>query len=445
VKPVKDRAKAAAKRGASASTAAKGGGHKWTFLPRFRANAFGWKSQPAMARIKEAIAEIKKIAKSDPLLAAEGAVVFLERVSPALAHVDGSSGAMGSAVNWAIGELAPIIGHAPADAKTRNGWLERLYEAHRADQTPWIESLADHWGQLCGSKEVASQWADRLMPETRIALNPDRSGRTFFHGTSACLSALYRAERFDELIDLLRVDSIWPYKRWAVKALVDAGKKAEAIRYAESCRSARHNERAIDLICEEILLSSGMAEEAYARYGLRANQGHMTNLATFRAIVKKYPHKAAKDILDDLVKTTPGEEGKWFAAAKEAGLYDEALALARRSPCDPKTLTRASRDYIDEQPAFAAEAGLLALHWLVEGYGYEITGLDVWDAYQSAMTAAERLENTDEAKKRIRLVLATPGKSGDFIRKALSLAFGTGEQREDRGEMRMPRKRGRQQ
>jgi hypothetical protein len=32
-------------------------------------------------------------------------------------------------------------------------------------------------------------------------------------------------------------------------------------------------------------------------------------------------------ILADLVETTPGEEGKWFAAAKDAGLYEEALAL----------------------------------------------------------------------------------------------------------------------
>src|SRR6266852_4299971 len=36
----------------------------------------------------------------------------------------------------------------------------------------------------------------------------------------------------------------------------------------------------------------------------------------------------------------PGDEDKWFAAAKEAGLYDEALALASASACDPRTLTR---------------------------------------------------------------------------------------------------------
>jgi hypothetical protein len=84
-----------------------------------------------------------------------------------------------------------------------------------------------------------------------------------------------------------------------------------------------------------------------------------TYLATFRAVAKKYPHKKASEVLADLVKTTPGDEGKRFAAAKEAGLYDEALALASRTPCDPKTLTRAARDLADRQPAFAAQAGLL--------------------------------------------------------------------------------------
>ena len=83
------------------------------------------------------------------------------------------------------------------------------------------------------------------------------------------------------------------------------------------------------------------------------------------------------------MKTTPGKEAKWFAAAKEAGLYDEAIELARLSPCDPKTLTRAACDFAERQPAFALDAGLLALHWLVEGYGYEISSTDVWAAYSS--------------------------------------------------------------
>jgi hypothetical protein len=397
--------------------------HTWEFKARFRRHAFGWKSQPAITRVRQAVAEIKKVAKRDPLLAADGAIAFLERVSAALEHVDSSSGSIGSAVNNAIDDLVPIIASAPADAKTREAWLERLYEAHQEDQIPYIERLADRWGDLCASKEVASAWADRLIDLTRQALGPDRTQRPFFKGTSACLSALYRAERYDELIDLLRVDTLWDYKQWAVRALAAKGQKAEALRYAESCRSPYASDFAVDATCEEILLSSGLVDEAYARYGVRANRGG-TYLATFRALAKRYPHKAPSEILADLVKTTPGDEGKWFAAAKEAGLYDEALALARRTPCDPKTLARAARDFAEDRPAFAVEAGMLSLEWLVQGYGYEITGSDVWDAYRATLAAADRLGTQAQVKDRVRKLVAAEGTSDRFVTKVIGRELG---------------------
>ncbi len=169
-----------------------------------------------------------------------------------------------------------------------------------------------------------------------------------------------------------------------MKALAAMGRKSEAIRYAESCRGPWTNDNDVNRLCEEILLSSGFIDEAYRGYGLLANRAG-TYLGTFRAVAEKYPHKSGRDILRDLVGTTPGEEGKWFAAAKEEGLYDEALALASSSPCDPRTLTRAARDLATEQADFAMGAGLLALHWLVHGYGYEVIGADVWAAYSSTM------------------------------------------------------------
>lgn len=399
----------------------KAGTHKWEFKARFRRHAFGWKSQPAITRIKQAVAEIRKVAKQEPVIGAEGAVLFLERLSPAIEQVDSSSGSIGTAVNNAIDELVLIISSAPADAKTREAWLERLFEAHRNDDIPYIESVADHWDELCGSKELASAWADRLIDLTRIALSPDRSLRGHFHGTSACLGALYRAERFDELIALLSADVIWPYKRWAVRALAATGKKAEALRYAEACRSPWASDYEIDSMCEELLLSSGMVDEAYARYGLRANRGG-TYLATFRAVSKRYPHKPVHDVLADLAKTTPGDEGKWFAAAKEAGLYDDALALASRSPCDPRTLTRAARDYVEKQPAFALSAGMLALDWLGQGYGYEITSVDVWEAYRSTLAAAERLDCAAHAKEHLRKLVAADGAT--FVRQVLGRELG---------------------
>jgi hypothetical protein len=263
--------------------------------------------------------------------------------------VDSSSGSIGTAVNRAIAALVPIVSKAPADSATRARWLERLFEAHADDDIPYIELLADHWGELCASKETASAWADRLLGVTRMALSPDPARHGFFHGTSACLSALFAAERHEEIVDLVRGDLIWPYKRWAMKALAAQDKKDEAIGYAEACRSPWASDHDIDALCEEILLTSGLVEEAYRRYGLTANRTG-TYLAWFRAVKKKYPHKAPREILTDLVEQTPGEEGKWFAAAKDAKLFDEAIALANRTPTDPRTLSRAARELRRREP-----------------------------------------------------------------------------------------------
>lgn len=399
--------------------------HKWEWRACFRRHAFGWKSQPAISRVKQAVAEIKKVAKKDPIVAAEGAVTFLERVSAALEHVDSSSGSMGTAVNNAIAELVPIVARAPADAKTRAAWLERLWEAYQEDEIPYIELLGDHWGLLCASKELASEWADRLEGLVRMAWSKDPNLRGFFKGTSNCLSALIAAERYDDVLALLELApyNMWHDRQYGVKALSALGKKTEAIRYAEERRAINDSPSAIARACEDVLLSSGLTDDAYRRYGLIANQ-HGTYLATFRAVAKKYPHKAAGEILADLVRTTPGDEGKWFAAAKDAGLYDQALALASRSPCDPKTLTRAARDYAAKQPAFAVEAGLLALYWLVQGYGYEITGIDVWDAYRSTLAAAERHGNSADVKERIHKLVASEGVGERFVSKVLGRELG---------------------
>ena len=86
-----------------------------------------------------------------------------ERLSPALEQVDSSSGSIGAAVGYAISELVPLIEHAPAEKPRRDAWLERLFEAHQADEIPFIEQLTDHWGNLCANDETASAWADRLI------------------------------------------------------------------------------------------------------------------------------------------------------------------------------------------------------------------------------------------------------------------------------------------
>ena len=400
--------------------------YKWIFPARFRAGAYGWKSSRlACQRLREAVSEIKKVAKKEPDIAAEGVVRLIEKLWPALEHVDSSSGALGSAVNKTLDDLIPLIVKATVDAKTRNKWLERLWQAMEDDGVDYLGPLGDRWGELCGSLETANQWADELIPTLRSCWTDPNPGN-YFHGTTACLSCLLVAGRYQELLDLLALDRkpFWHYRRYGVEALLAMGKKSEALKYAEASRGLNQPDSAIDQACEEILISSGLHDEAYRRYGLRAAQGN-SYLARFRAVAKRYPMMAPADILADLIKTTPGEEGKWFATAKELKLYEFALQLADQSPCEPKTLTRAARDFLESEPEFALGAAMAALGWLNEGWGYEVTSVDVIEAHDRAMDAATRLNKADDVAERIRHLVEANDNSGaqnaarQFVREAL--------------------------
>ena len=392
--------------------------HKWTFRARFRRHAFGWRSQPAIKRIREAVSELKKAARHDPVLAAEGAVLFLEKVSPAIEQVDSSSGSIGTAVNKAIDVLVELIAGAPAAEDMRATWLERLWTACVNDHIPYLERLGDHWGELCASPAVASLWADELIDQCREAWSSELW--VWFKGNTHCLSALLAAGRHEELLELIDLAPVktWHYRKYGVKALAAMDRKAEAIRYAEESRGLNDHPIAIARACEDVLLSSGLTDEAYERYGLVANETG-TNLAWFRAVAKTYPHKSKAEVLAVLVAHTPGEEGKWFAAAKSAKLYDEAIALANRAPCSPKTLTRAARDFAEKRPGFALEAGMAALRWLVEGYGYEITSADVRAAYSHTMEAAEHAGVADKTRARIRALVARETFGERFVTRIL--------------------------
>jgi hypothetical protein len=396
--------------------------HKWEFQARFRRGAFGWRgTAPATKRINEAISEIKKVARTDPVLAAEGTVVFLSRLSPALENIDSSSGAIGDAVNRAIEKLVPIIAGAPVDEPARSAWLERLWQALNDDGMAYIEILGEFCGELCATPALASQWADRLLP---IVQTTFRDRGSYFNGTTPCLSALLKAARYQELLDLLETAPFvwWTYRQWGFQALVAQGKRAHALRYAEASRSQTDNSAVpIARACEQLLLQSGMVDEAYRRYAIAASLHESTFVARFRSLAKRYPTKEPATLLADLVASTPGEAGKWFAAAKSAGLFEAAIALANVGPTDPKTLTRAARDHIDKRPEFALEASLAALHWFGRGYGFDVTSLDIVEAYGHGLRAAESLGRSDEFRARAAAVI----EDGDsFVRKSLRLARG---------------------
>ena len=177
-----------------------------------------------------------------------------------------------------------------------------------------------------------------------------------------------------------------------MQALAAKGQKAEALRYAESCREPLgERPRRSTRTCEEILLSSGLIDEAYARYGVRANRGG-TYLATFRAVAKKYPHKAARrdprrsreDHARRRGQVVRGGEGRGPLRRGARAREPHAVRSQRRSRAPRATTPRSS-------PASRSAPGCSALSWLVQGYGYEITSVDVWDAYRATLLAADRL------------------------------------------------------
>jgi hypothetical protein len=276
--------------------------HEWNFEARLRRGTFGWRGTAlASERITEAVSEISKAARSDPILAAHGMVVLLSRLSSALENIDSLSGAIGSAVHRAIAKLVRTIASAPAEEPTRSAWLERLWEAFNVDDIQYIESLEHSLGELGVAPAPAAQWANRLLPIMQANF---RERGSYFGETTPFLSALLRAERYGELLDLVeRAPFVWwTYRRWGFHANVAQGKRADALRYAKKSSSETDNSAAaIARACGELLAQSGISEEAYRRYAVAAVTYESTYLARIRSLPKKYPTKAPATLLADLV------------------------------------------------------------------------------------------------------------------------------------------------
>jgi len=231
--------------------------HIWEFKSRLRTRAFGWKnSNLARQRLKEAVAEIKCVARTDPVTAGDGVVTLMERIWPAFQNIDTSSGALGGVVCWAPQKLLPIASAAAADRKTRDRWLDPLWEAVEDDGVDYLSVIRDRWGELCGSCEVASRWADRFLGLLRAAWSDPRPGN-YLRGTSVCLSSLLGAGRHEELfgaLALLRF-AFWHYRNSVYRRCLSEGRTEEALAYAEASRGLNQPDASIDAACEKILRS----------------------------------------------------------------------------------------------------------------------------------------------------------------------------------------------
>ncbi len=100
--------------------------HVWAFEQHFGTGALSQRKELATEHIEHAVIEIKRTAETDELLAAEGAVLFLERLSPRIDQIEGTAWKVNTSVFRAVEALSPMIAAAPAEEDVKNLWLERL-------------------------------------------------------------------------------------------------------------------------------------------------------------------------------------------------------------------------------------------------------------------------------------------------------------------------------
>ena len=371
--------------------------HKWAFRHSMRAGALGWRgSAKAVERLRSARTEIRAVHRADPVAAAEGVVALAERIWPAFEHVDTSSGALGGAVRRTLDDLVPILIAAPADERTRAQWLDRLREAVAEDGVDYLAPISECFGEIAAHPALINLHADRDLDLVRATWS-DHARFTHVATATLTLSCLLEAGRHDELLALLAMKKtrLWFDEKFAAEALLRQGRddaalaRAAALMQEDRQPYGRHD---IARFCEAILVRQGKADEAYRRFGLPAAAGN-TWLAMWRDLVKRYPERDARALLQDLI-ALHGRKGKWFAAAKTAGHLDIALDCAADHEAAPATLIRAARDFTARDPAFAADVALHAIRHLLTGRGYEATPLDIDTAVDHLMAASRRVDRT---------------------------------------------------
>lgn len=397
--------------------------HKWAFKPGMRAGAYSWRSSAkAIERLKSASAEIRAVNRADPITAAEGVIALASRIWPSFEHIDTSSGALGTAVRRSLDDLVPILIEAPADEKTRAKWLEQLREAVQDDGVDYLAPISDRFGEIAVFPALMNLHADRDLDLIEGAWS-DWERYAHVSTSTLTLSCLLEAGRYDELLALLAVKKsrLWFDDKFGAEALLRQGREDEALAYAEGLLAGdrqiwgRHD---ICRFCEAILIRQGKVDEAYRRFGLPTAAGN-TWLAMWRDLVKRYPDRDARSLLEDLI-ALHGRKGKWFAAAKTAKYFDIALDCAADSEAAPSTLIRAARDFAIKEPTFAGEVALRAIEHLLAGRGYEPSPFDIDEAVDHLMVASRRTDRQDWAMAALRQRMeAVPG--DDLMKRRLGV------------------------
>lgn len=380
----------------------------WGFLARL---------QPALMQrpgdlslgLHRAVGELRRAARVDPLRAGEGAVLLCERLPAALEHIDDPVGTATGAVARAIDALAPVLAAAPCPAATRELWLARLWAALAGDAAGHLRRLAEHWGSLCASPTSAAAWAERLLPAAHEAVATASS--------VACLASQVAAGQHEAALALLaaRPIAVWPERQFGVLALAARGEVDAALAYAAASNPLGHRHaQDIARVCEGVLLAAGRRDEAYRRFAAPAH-ARQNCRQTFAALLQVYPELEPGQLLADLLLASPGQEGRWFATAVSLRFYALAAEIAGRAPCDPRTLVRAGAQRLEADPEFAGEVAIAAIASICGGHGVEITGEDVFAAYDLAHSAALRTGSPARLKAQVAALCDQPHAAAQWV------------------------------
>lgn len=386
------------------------GPRAWTFPQRL----LGAPDPPATpgamtAVLARAAGELRRASRRDPLGAGAGSLLLCELLGPAVDAIEDPVGTLAGATTRTIDLVAPLIAAAPADEATRDAWLGRAFAALTADEAGHVRRLAEHWGALCGGPARAAAWAVRLLPAAREGLASAAS--------IACLASQVAAGQHAAALELLgaRAVEVWPERQFGVRALAAGGEVDAALAYARASNPLGHRHaRDIARVCEQVLRAAGRHEQAYAQFAFAAHARQNCRL-TFEALRRAYPEVADSRLLGDLLAASPGQEGRWFATACALRFFALAVEIAETSPCDPRTLLRAGLVRLDADPEFAREVAVAALRWTCGGHGVEVTGDEVYAAFDLARAAAERTGTLPRTRSRIAAACDDPHPAAQWV------------------------------
>ena len=397
----------------------------WAFLGVIGVHSLGRLIRPALAVIREALAEIRGAAVVDPAGAGDGAVLFLERIPTALSEVDRFSNTLGRTLEDAFWDLSGLMGNAEVEEVRRDEWLERLWTALCRDETGFLREFSEYWGYTCGSVEKASEWADRFLPSLLFSWLQKLSRP--FPGDIACFSSLHAAERYREILELLpRAPYLkWDYLRFGVRALASMGRVDEAVKFAhrETADSVSLGE--VSALCEAVLFDAGRIEEAFEKFSFHAADGWSPR-AKFRAVAKKYPHKSSGEILELMSTLDQEDPARWFPVAVEQRVYEAALRICRDHFCGTGVLVEKGRAFVEENPEFSMEVGLTAIRNIAEDAGGDTGESDAREAFDLVKEAARRMGREKEARNHLDRILRRNAPNTRALREVLGWRWGKG-------------------